>query len=146
MMKLKWITIWESNSYERNLQLSIDPIFFIAWKNKSPRFREKARCIGSEFEAVHQLAAIFRQGIVDYIFTNDSDLVALGTDIVTSIDSRGKCLLCTFANFLTKCFPTKVNEEILPHITRNPGNSINKFHLITRPDENTLYNLRMCEQ
>ena len=46
------------------------------------QFDNKAICIGAPFEADHQLAAMYNQGIIDYVFSNDSDLSVLGSDVI----------------------------------------------------------------
>ena len=40
-------------------------------------FCENAVLIGAPFEAHHQLVALYKQGIIDYDFTDDSDLIVL---------------------------------------------------------------------
>ena len=45
-------------------------------------FGNNAVIIGPPFEADHQLASLFKQGIIDYVYTNDSDLIVLGCDVI----------------------------------------------------------------
>ena len=43
-------------------------------------FGDNVVCIGSPFEADHQLAYLFHQNIIDYVVTVDSDLVCFGAE------------------------------------------------------------------
>ena len=82
-------------------------------------FGDSVRCVGSCFEADHQLAALFRQGIVNYVATIDSDLNA----------NSGKCWAMELSTLLTERLPSKFQtvdvewtHEILCHVTCFLGN------------------------
>ncbi|GFH55097.1 hypothetical protein CTEN210_11573 [Chaetoceros tenuissimus] len=110
-------------------------------------------CIGSAFEADHQLASLSRQKIIDYVWTNDSDLSCLGCDVILNLKYNGQkkkyeCLLVKHQYLLTHQFPKEFekkkwkedirhswNIDLLHHVAcflgndfieRNPGNSISK--------------------
>lgn len=110
-------------------------------------------CIGSAFEADHQLASLSRQKIIDYVWTNDSDLSCLGCDVILNLKYNGQkkkyeCLLVKYQYLLTHQFPKELekkkwkehirqpwNVDVLHHVAcflgndfieRNPGNSITK--------------------
>ena len=107
-------------------------------------FKDKVKIVGAPFEADHQLAALFRQGIVDYVQTTDSDLNVLGTDTI-SLPMKGKqskCWLMHNSELLKERLPTQFHteniewtDEILAHVgcflgndflDRNPGNGPGK--------------------
>ena len=111
-------------------------------------------CIGSAFEADHQLASLSRQKIIDYVWTNDSDLSCLGCDVLLNLkysNSKKKyeCLLVKYQHLLTHQFPKEFekkkwkehgirqpwNADVLHHVAcflgndfieRNPGNTSTK--------------------
>ena len=45
----------------------------------------KVSHIGAPYEADHQLAALFHQGIIDYVYSIDSDLSVLGCDTIDNV-------------------------------------------------------------
>ena len=107
------------------------------------KFKEKATCIGAPFESDNQMASLFLQGIVDYIATIDSDLLALGTDVLTDVKFDGSCQLYKYNESLSESLPNQIGRkgkywepQLLHHcacflgndfIGRNPGNSISKM-------------------
>jgi 5'-3' exonuclease len=107
------------------------------------QFDNKAICIGAPFEADHQLAAMYNQGIIDYVFSNDSDLSVLGSDVIYNTKVTGECWLMTNDELLMKRLPDKIkindrtlSKDVLKHcacflgndfIERNCGNSPSKL-------------------
>jgi len=107
------------------------------------RFREKAICIGAPFEADHQLGALTNQKITDYVFTNDSDLCVLGTDVVVNTKPDGKCWLMPRDKLMNERLPDRIglrdkawSQEVFNHVAcflgndfvpRIPGNSVKKL-------------------
>ena len=69
----------------------LDLLFEIKSSLKT-KFKEQIIFIGSPFEADHQLASLFNQEIIDYVFTNDSDLSVLGTDVILNMRSDKNAL------------------------------------------------------
>jgi len=45
----------------------------------------KVSHIGAPYEADHQLVALFHQGIIDYVYSIDSDLSVLGCDTIDDV-------------------------------------------------------------
>ena len=67
---------------------------------------------------------MYKQGIIDYVYTNDSDIIAFGTDLITNVSSNGKCWIMSFDN-LMKRLEDKINNlgngrEQLFHLKENP--------------------------
>lgn len=48
-------------------------------------FCENAVLIGAPFEPDHQLVALYKQGIIDYDFTDDSDLIVLRVGFIKRV-------------------------------------------------------------
>ena len=131
------------------------------------RFPRRVFCIGSAYEADHQLACLSRQKVIDYVYTNDNDLSVLGTDVILNVNAKnGKCFKRDYKELLEECLPSKVNvtpseviwsAETLHHaacflgndfIKRNPGNSLMKLGSFMKAitesngklkDENTVF-------
>ena len=117
------------------------------------KFKERIIFIGSPFEADHQLASLFNQEIIDYVFTNDSDLSVLGKDVILNMRSDKKCFVSRFSELLQTQLPSSVgpqgipwNEELLHHaacflgndfIRRNPGNSASKLEAFVKAITNS---------
>ena len=38
----------------------------------------------------------FHQGIIDYVYSNDSDLILLGVDLITNVNTSGTCWFMSF--------------------------------------------------
>ena len=55
------------------------------------KFKDKVVCVQAPFEADHQLVSLFKQRIIDYVHTIDSDIVALGADMIIGTKSDGTC-------------------------------------------------------
>ena len=100
-------------------------------------FGDSVRCVGSCFEADHQLAALFRQGIVNYVATIDSDLICLGSNVIVNMDANsGKCWAMELSTLLTERLPSKFRtddvewtHEILCHVACFLGNNyIHRLH------------------
>lgn len=99
------------------------------------------------------MASLSRQKIIDYVWTNDSDLSCLGCDVILNLKYNGQkkkyeCLLVKHQYLLTHQFPKELekkkwkegirqpwNIDLLHHVAcflgndfikRNPGNSISK--------------------
>ena len=92
-------------------------------------FGEKAFCIGSAFESDHQLGALIFQKVIDYGVTDDSDLSAIGTDIITNTKSNGQCWFQSSKDFLQKKLPDEIgpegkewSRELLHHVSCFLGN------------------------
>jgi|AntRauTorckE5430_2_1112549.scaffolds.fasta_scaffold03574_2 hypothetical protein len=118
-------------------------LLFEIMESLKTRFKERVIFIGSPFEADHQLASLFKQEIIDYVFTNDSDLSVLGTDVILNTRSDKKCFVSRFSKLLNTQLPSSIgpqgipwNEEVLHHVAcflgndfirRNPGNSVSKL-------------------
>jgi len=115
------------------LSLRPDIIFDIMEKVKSA-YPDRVYFVGSPFEADHQLASLFHQDVVDYIYTIDSDLTVCGTDVITNLSDNGSCWVATYDHLmnskLPKMFKTanstpKVityTDELLRHIACYLGN------------------------
>ncbi len=68
--------------------------------------------IQSPYESDHQLTFMKKNGIIDYIITEDTDLIAHGNDnVILKLDKDGDCIqisfsdinLLTYDNFLIFC-------------------------------------------
>ncbi len=95
--------------------------------------------VGSFSEADHQLGSLFHQGIIDYVYSNDSDLILLGVDLITNVTTSGTCWFMSFEGLkqrmLTsvRCNKTIIWSDELLHfvacflgndfLPRNPGNT-----------------------
>ena len=73
-------------------------------------FKDKVFFIGAPFEADHQLGYLFKQHIIDYVFTVDGDIMAFGADVIKSLDSKGNCKLVEFEAIL-KDVPKALNIQ-----------------------------------
>ena len=51
-------------------------------------YKDKVTIVGSPFEADHQLAALFHQNVIDWVYTEDADLICCGTNVITSISEK----------------------------------------------------------
>ena len=117
-------------------------LFFNLKMEIERRFNDKVICIGSAFEADRQLAALANQKVMDYVFTNDSDLSIIGADVILNVMSDRKCYITRFKELLRDVLPEKLgqkdkmwNTNVLYHIAcflgnnfipRNPGSSPGK--------------------
>ena len=81
----------------------------------------KVSHIGAPCEADHQLAALFHQGIIDYVYSIDSDLSVLGCDTIDNVcyNKEKKKHACWFSNYqglvesiLPKAFKVKKIERV----------------------------------
>jgi len=59
----------------------------------------KVSHIGAPCEADHQLAALFHQGIIHYVYSIDSDLSVLGCDTIDNVCYEKKKHACWFSNY-----------------------------------------------
>ena len=76
------------------------------------RFGDQAICVGSPFEADHQLALLSNQGIIDYVHTNDSDLIVLGADVVLNLNKKnGKCWHMSYDTIANHRFPENMGVQ-----------------------------------
>ena len=91
----------------------------------------KVSHIGAPYEADHQLAALFHQGIIDYVYSIDSDLSVLGCDTIDNVCYEKKKHACWFSNYqglvesiLPKAFKVKrkFSNELMYNIACILGN------------------------
>ena len=97
------------------------------------------------------------------MFTNDSDLSVLGTDVILNTRSDKKCFVSRFNNLLNTQLPSSIgpqgipwNEAVLHHVAcflgndfilRNPGNSVSKLEVFVKAITNidrSLKNEKSC--
>ena len=76
-------------------------------KGIADRFGEKAICVGAPFESDHQMASLSYQDVIDYVATIDSDLLALGTNVVTDVKPNGSCKVYNYAESISNTLPNK---------------------------------------
>ena len=93
------------------------------------KFGEKVVCVCAPYEADHQLAALFRQNIIDYVHTIDSDLICLGADMIIDTTVAGDCWYMDVQTFLEKRLAKHYNTgnkrwtlNVLAHVTCILGN------------------------
>jgi hypothetical protein len=77
-------------------------------------FGDKVVMIGAPFEADHQLVTLFNLNIIDYVYSNDSDLSCCGADLITNLKPNGKCWLMPFKTLLETRLPSKFNTTVKP--------------------------------
>ena len=77
-------------------------------------FGDKVVMIGSPFEADHQLATLFHLNIIDYVYSNDSDLSCCGADLITNLKLNGKCWYMPFNKLITERLPTLFKTTVKP--------------------------------
>jgi len=86
---------------------------------------------------------MYNQGIIDYVFSNNSDLSVLGSDVIYNTKFSGQCWLVTNDELLMKRLPNKLKfkdrmltKDVVRHcasflghdfIERNWGNSPSKL-------------------
>ena len=75
-------------------------------------FGDKVVCIGSPYEADHQLASLYKQGIIDYVVTTDSDLICLGATVLIGMNlSSSACWIMTMQKMLSERLPSKFKTK-----------------------------------
>ena len=75
------------------------------------KFGNQVIIIGAPFEADHQLAALFHLNIIDYVFSDDSDIICCGADLITNVQKNGKCWFISFQDLLSKRLPCKFGTK-----------------------------------
>lgn len=67
--------------------------------------------VGAPFEADHQIVSLAMQGVVDYVFTDDSDLPFIGSpETIMRLSLGGKCCLVSLNDLLNKKMPSQVGS------------------------------------
>ncbi len=74
-------------------------------------FGDNVVCIGSPFEADHQLASLFHQNIIDYVVTVDSDLIFFGVDVIFEMNNKGECWMMITNKLLETRLPQKIGTD-----------------------------------
>ena len=104
------------------------------------RFEEKVHFIGAPYEADHQLGFLALNGVIDYAYTIDSDIMTFGVDVIKAIKQDGRCELIKFEDLLCKVAKSmdldkndppilKLDKRILYHLGRFLGNDyIDQVH------------------
>jgi len=69
-------------------------------------------CIGAPYEADHQLASLYKQGVVDYVVTIDSDLICLGVDVIIDMNlATSRCWPMTLDKLLSERLPKEFKTQ-----------------------------------
>jgi len=93
----------------------------------------KVSQIGAPYEADHQLAALCHQGIIDYVYSIDSDLSVLGCDTIDNVcynryKKKHACWFSSYQGLVDSIIPTafeverKFSKELMYNIACFLGN------------------------
>ena len=66
-------------------------------------YKDKVMIIGSPFKVDNQLDALFHQNVIDWVYTEDADLICCGANIITSINKKSperKCWMMMYKKML----------------------------------------------
>lgn len=88
--------------------LKIDEFIFHVVADKLAK--EGIRIICAPFEADSQLVSLYKQGIIDYAVTEDSDIPFQGAKTIRKVTKKGKCHLVSYEQLerqLAKAFKTQ---------------------------------------
>ena len=75
------------------------------------KITEKSTYVGAPFESDHHLASLFLKGVVDCIATIDSNLFALGTDVLTDVKFDRSCQLYKYNESLSKSLSNQIGRD-----------------------------------
>ena len=114
----------------------------------------KVSHVGAPYEADHQLAALFHQGIIDYVYSIDSDLSVLGCDTIDNVfynkdTKKYKCWFSSYKELVENTLPKAFDvdgivtisyteyvckeegsrfQESMHYCTLNPLKIVSQFH------------------